>query len=345
MAIDWSRTWTVRWRVFRVDPSTWANAGEVAGVDSVSVKRDSAGASPLVDSGGMVVTGDRPAAGYYRIVADVTQDGTMARESVATLLFEGTGGTADHGRVTHEMDGRSVLWPAAVDLLPFGAYVGAGVDAARYAAGLLSRSVAAPVRVEGDGFRLAVPVTHEPGDSALDAAWQVLRMGGHGIRIEGDGTVVVRPDPTEPALSLDAAGAGLLRTGIQYTADYSDVPTEYVAVDEHEAATATNDDPASPTSSVARGYAVRVVDESPSPLEGETLGAYAARRLREESTVRETRTYKRKWVPGVLPGDLVRGSMPSVLLDGDMRVTSQSLAVGGGIEVTERAQMEVVTWT
>jgi hypothetical protein len=37
--------------------------------------------------------------------------------------------------------------------------------------------------------------------------------------------------------------------------------------------------------------------------------------------------------------------MASVELDGDMRVITQRLKCGAGIEVSERAAQEVATWT
>ena len=79
--------------------------------------------------------------------------------------------------------------------------------------------------------------------------------------------------------------------------------------------------------------------------EGETLDAYALRALHERSVVTQERTYKRKWWPDVYPGDIARGSIASVRLDGDLRITRQALACGAGIEVTERASKEVSTWT
>ena len=62
------------------------------------------------------------------------------------------------------------------------------------------------------------------------------------------------------------------------------------------------------------------------------------------STVRDERTYTREWWPGVHPGDIVRGSLASAGLDGDMRVSAQSFECGAGIVVTENAYGEVRTW-
>ena len=52
----------------------------------------------------------------------------------------------------------------------------------------------------------------------------------------------------------------------------------------------------------------------------------------------------REWYPGVLVGSVVRGSVSSVGLDGDMRVERQSITCGAGITVEERAVKEVKAW-
>ena len=163
--------------------------------------------------------------------------------------------------------------------------------------------------------------------------------------VDGSGMVTIVPVASSPSLTLDAAGAALLRPGIEYTLDYSDVPNRYIAVDDLSSAVAINDSPTSPTSTVTRGCFVDEYDSSPVRVSGETLGAYAQRRLRELSIVQSERTFTRKWVPDVYPGSVVRGSMASVELDGDMRIVTQRLECGAGIEVKERAVQEVSTWT
>lgn len=342
--LDWSRSWTAHWRVHRVDRETWADSDELDGVTALTVQRDATGDAPLIETAAMTVVGVEPDADYYRLVLVAEQDGTWERQDIATLLYERTGGTSDHGVTTTSMEGHSVLWPASMRRILLDAYAPAGANGAEYAARLLRACVHSPVVVEGRGFVLCGNVVHEPDMTYLEAAWDVLRAGGHAIAIEGDGTVRIRPQPTEPSLTLDAASAALLRPGVKHELDLSDVPNRYTAVSELEAATVVNDDPTSPTSTVSRGYVVDEWDGSPVQVDGETLAAYARRRLREASTVGSPRTYTRKWVPGVYPGDVVRGAIGSVGLDGPMRVQTQRLECGAGITVTEKAMTEVATW-
>lgn len=343
--MDWSRTYAARWRVHAVNPATWADGSALAGVDSVSVTRDATGDVPLIDSGEVAVTNATVPRGYYRIVMVAEQDGATERVELATLELVRTGGSVDHGVPTEGLTARSVLYPASTYGLSPGQYAPAGSDGAQYAASLLRLNCVAPVAVDGPGFRLLSNVVPEQGASALDLAWQVARAGGHRITTDGHGTIHVSPRPTAPALELDAAHAALLRPKVDYSEDYGDVPNRFKVWDGTQFAQAVNVSPDSPTSRPSVGYWIDESETNPVRVDGETLDAYAARMLAERSVVRRERTYTRKWWPGVNPGDLVRGSLATVRLQGDLRVERQSLACGAGVIVTERAAMEVSTWT
>ena len=344
--LDWSRSWTAHWRVHRVERSTWADGARLEGVTKLTVQRDATGDAPLLETASMTLVGDEPPVDYYRLVLIAEQGGTWERQDIATMLYERTKGIADHGVRTLTLAGRSVLWPASVRVMPLTAYAPSGADGAQYVARLLRTCVHCPVSVvTGGGFVLASNVVHEPGTTYLQAAWDVLRAGNHTMIVDGSGAVTIVPVASSPSLTLDAAGAALLRPGIEYTLDYSDVPNRYIAVDDLASAVAVNDSPTSPTSTVTRGCYVDEYDSSPVRVDGETLGAYAQRRLRELSVVASERTYTRKWTPDTYPGSVVRGSMSSVELEGDLRIVTQRLECGAGIEVSERAAQEVQTWT
>lgn len=340
--MDWSRGYSSDWRVFRVDPTTWADGEQVGGVDSASVDRVRGG---LLESGSVTLTAAPGAgfeAGYYRIALYVLQDGAAVREDVATLYCSSGEGEVERGRDELDVVGRSVLYPASVRILQPGAYAPKGCDGAQRAAELLRACLAAPVTVEG-GFTLDTHLVFDLGTSHLDAAWELLDAGGYCMQVGGDGTVSIMPMPTEPALGLADAGTRLLMPKVSHALDYSSVPNRYVAREGSTEAVATNDDPSSPTSTAARGYRHDEVDDSPKRVDGETLAEYARRRLAELSVVEDRRTYEREWWPGVRPYSLVRCAIAGTM-EGDLRVVRQSLKLGHGILVTEEAAREVRTW-
>lgn len=346
--IDWGSGYSSEWHVYRVDRTTWADAGEVGAVSSLRVERDGTGDAPSLERGSATVDigiGESLEPGYYRFAMVARQGTASERVDVSTLLCEATSTDVDRGVAAVSVTGRSVLHPASVSHLVAGSYAPAGADGALWAASLLRDAVNAPVAVgEGASFTLDQHVVLDPGSSVLQSAWLVLRAGGRVIQVSGRGEVSIVVPPTEPALTLDRASARLVHPGVTRELDLTEVPNRYVAVSGSEVAEAVNDDPSSPTSTVSRGWTSDMVDRSPVRVGGETLAAYAARRLEEESTVPDERSYEREWWPDVLPFSMVRGTMPSVGIDGDMRVTRQSLACGRGIVVEEQASREVRSW-
>lgn len=346
MSISWDGGGydVVAWRMFRVDPVTWADGEQLPGVSAASVSRSAEG---TLENG--EVTVDRPVAdafeeGYYRIAMTASQGGQTERVDVATLLCVATSDTVNRGVAVASISGRSVLYPASVKRLATGSYAPKGVDGAQWAADALADAINAPVVLRG-GFTLDDHVVFDVGTSVLDAVWLVLDAGNHVLQIAGDGTVTVLPRPAEPSLDLDLAHARLLQPSVVRELDWSDVPNRYFAVDNGSVEVAVNDLPTSVTSTVTRGWLSDVVDESPTRVDGETLHAYAERKLEEASMVRDTRTYTREYWPGVHPFSVIRGSLTSVGIEGDFRVESQQITCGRGVVVEEMAAREVHSWT
>lgn len=332
------------WRVFRVDPATWADGDQLPGVTSASVSRSAEG---TIENGEIAVdrtVSDPFEEGYYRIAMTASQGGATERVDVATLLCVATSDVVNRGVSAASVTGRSVLHPASSKRLPTGSYAPKGVDGAQWAADMLRDAINAPVEVSGS-FTLDDHVVFDAGTSVLDAVWAVLDAGNHVLQIAGDGTVTVLPKPNEPSLDLDLAHARLLQPGVTRELDWSEVPNRYFAVDNGTVEVAVNDLPESATSTVSRGWLSDVVDESPTRVDGETLHAYAERKLEELSTVRDARTYVREWWPGVHPFSVIRGSLTSVGIEGDFRVESQQVTCGRGVTVEEMAAREVRSWT
>lgn len=336
--MNYGQSYSATWRVFRVNRQTWADAERIDNVDSVNITRTADGA--LLESGSLSVTGQFEP-DYYRIVMTAEQGGEVERVDVATLLFDVNGGTFDYGTQTQEADGYSVLYPASTTSVVAGEYAPAGINGARYAADLLASVINAPVEVEGS-FTLNDHIVHEIGKPVLDAVWAVLNAGGFVIQIDGRGIVHIRPKPTEPALVLDTRQMQILSNGIDFATDISEIPNRYIVLDDTNRTFAVNNDPDSSVSTVSRGYFVDYVDESPTPVNGETYSAYAQRRLEEMSVMTDERSYSREYADGVYLYSIIRASIDG--LEGDLRVQSQTIECGNGITVEEKAIREVSLW-
>ena len=338
--MDYSKAYAANWHVYAVNPDTWADGEPLANVDSVSITRTADGS--LLESGSMVISEDFEN-GYYRLVMVAEQDSEVERVEIGTFLFECHSGNYNYGTSSHSAEGHSVLYPASTTRLLAGAYAPAGVDGAEYVKGILTKAISAPVDVQGS-FTLNENVVHELGSTVLDAAWAVLTAGNFVMQIDGHGTVIIRPMPDKATLALSTANAKLMIPGVDFQDDMTDIPNRFTAVNGERTATVTNDLEDSIVSTVNRGYINDVVEEDATPCNGETLEGYARRRLRELSLMSDTRTYTREWADGVLPYSLVEASMPSVGLEGNLRVVSQSLTCNYGITVQEQAIKEVQLW-
>lgn len=336
--MNWGQSYSASWRVFRVNRDTWEDAEVIRNVDSASIARTADG--DLLESGEFTITGEL-GPDYYRLVMTAEQGGDIERVDVATLLFDVNEGEFNYNRTSQTAEGYSVLYPASRTVIIAGEYAPAGVDGAEYAAALLQDAINAPVQVEGS-FTLNDNVVHEIGSSVIEAVWAVLEAGDFVIQIDGRGIVHIRPKPTEPALILDSSNLKLLNPGIRYTTTISEIPNRYIAIDDAVRAVAVNDDPRSTVSTVSRGYIVDYVDESPVPINGETMGAYVQRKLKELSVMKDEREYTREYSPDVLLYAMIRASIDG--LQGDLRVKSQNLTCGAGITVTEKAIREVALW-
>ena len=336
--MEWGQSYSATWKVFRVNRSTWADAEELKSIDEVSVSRTADGS--LLESGSMELSGEFTS-DYYRIVMVAEQGGEVTRVDVATLLFDVTGGTINYGRTVHDVDGFSVLYPASKTTILAGEFAPKGVDGAEYAAELLREAVNAPISVEGS-FTLNDYLVHDIGSSVLEAVWNVLEAGNFVMQIDGRGVIHIRPMPTDPALILDNSSLGIMMSEISFETDISEVPNRYIVIVDNNKTVAVNNDPESVISTSQRGYCVDQVDESPTAINGETLSAYANRRLKELSVEKEEKTYTREYAADVYLYSIVRASIDG--MTGDYRINSQTVECGKGITVQEKAVKEVPLW-
>lgn len=340
--MDWRSGYRASYRLYRVDPSTWADSELVDGLQSANVESDLS--KELVQSGSVQVelpVGESFARGYYRLVIVAEQGGGLERFDVSTLYYTTSTRNVSSGSATFPLVGRSVLYPASRRKMLVGSYAPLGVDGAAYAADLLSTAVAAPIVVEG-GFTLDEHLVFDIGTTVLGAALKVLGAGGFVTSIDGSGTVTIREAPTIARADLGNV-ADLMLPSVSDTFDTSEVPNRYTAIDGGQSVTVTNDDPASESSTVSKGYEDDVVDTSPKRIDGETLTHYASRRLRELSVVRRPYTYQREYDAAISVGDVI-----PVTINGEgvtLRSTRQSLScTSSGIIVSETAEMEVPLW-
>lgn len=348
MAIDWSRGYSCTWRLYEVSPDTWADGSLISGMISASIERsyEKDSSDSLIESGSFTILSSTRTTWkekYLRLVMIAEQDNVRQRVAVGTLLCSSASGKVDRGIDELEITGRSVLYPASVARVKIGSFAPAGSNGVAQAAALLRETISAPVTASGS-FKLSSHIVYDTGQTVLSAVWTLLNAGGFGIRITGSGTVQIAKVSDTPKLELNESNIRLLHPELSHELDWSNVPNRYIAIEGKKTATATNNKQSSPTSTVTRGYRYDIVDSSPVRLSGETLSAYAKRKLEENSIAYDARSWTREWWPDVLPGDIIRVSLYPFGIEGDYRVLRQSLTCERGITIEEEAQKEVYAW-
>lgn len=349
--IDFSRTYTMRWRVVRVDESTWDDGEIVPGVISVSINKDGTDSVPLLETLSMEVSkwGDMAdfEEGWYRVLLLASQGGLVERVPLMTTLLQKADETVGYGSVTSSVSGTSVLKPLE-DRKNIGtdyAYAPKGINGPNWVFDLIASTTPAPVRVVGEGFKLSNNILFSPGVSYLEMIWSVLDAGKWVMMIDGDGAIEILERPKTPSMNLASANARSISSTFTRTLDYSGVCNRYYAIDrDGSMEIAKNEDPNSVLSYARRGRWVDYVDTSPNKINGETLYSYARRRLEEESTLIREYKYDREYWPDIVPFSLISASLPSEGIDGQLRVLSQSITCETGIVVSETAGVEIKEW-
>lgn len=334
--MDFAKVYKATFTLHPVDSSTWASGPALAPIVSASVERDCTDEYPLLEAGSveldMGVWESFPE-GWYRIEMLAEQGGAVERHPIATLLMSSSQSSIDRSLQTAKVEGSSVLKPASDRLMLTGTYAPKGCDGAQYAANILRECTPAPIEVEGS-FTLDEHAVFGAGISYLQAAWIVLQAADWCMRIMGDGTIRISEKPTEASLELDTDGRALILPGAERSADLSEVPNRYYAVNGDDVGEAINDQ-GTETSIQTRGRYVDCIDESPVKVNGETMTSYARRKLQEISTVTTEFSYTREFVPDLTCFDVLAGRVEEFGMDGGFRVLKQSLDCKAGVTVSE----------
>ena len=333
--VDYSKGYSSSYYAERVDPATWRDVGVIR-LTGGTIKRETTGKRQSADLN--CVRYHIPVEQWIRVYMDVKQDGASAH----VPLFTGIAVSPDddiNGRLTlNTLTCFSVLKPAEDVLLARGWYAPAGMSGAELVRRLLSVSPA-PIIAEDNSPALAASIVSEDGETHLSMADRILDAIGWRLRIDGDGTIRIMPAAADPVARLDPISNDLLGPKIKITADWYNCPNVFQAIAGDMTGVARDDDPGSPLSTVSRGREVWK-KESCTLSAGESVAEYARRRLRELQRVRQTVSYTRRYLPDVMPGDIVGLNYPEQQLTGNYGVQSQSITLGYGARTAEQIYKE-----
>ena len=330
----WSRGFSARFTASVVDPVTWRDIKDIR-ITGGSIERNTEKMMESADINMTELIGTGEA--WIRIWLDARQDaGASAHIPLFTGITSVPERSLDGTRESYSAECYSVLKPMADRLLQRGWYAPADADGAALAARLLSTGPA-PVTFDEGSPHLADAIVAEDGESDLTMAEKIITAIGWRIKISGDGRIHICEKASEVTAAFDSLSNDIIEMHVTDTCDWYSCPNVCRAVSGYATAVARDDDPESSLSTIKRGREVWMEETDCSLNLGETLSAYALRRLKEEQSPSRTLHYDRRYQPDVSPGDLIRMRYPGNGLDGTFRIKSQSMELGYGVKTTEEA--------
>lgn len=331
--MNWAKGFGARFYGAVINPKTWADSDrfEITG-GSVQYSTDSLMGSASVDT----IAYPYYSENWVRIWMDVVQEGDSAHVPLFTGLAIKSKSSNHGGLETNSLECFSVLKPAEDVLLPRGWNILEGTNVKEAVIDLLSVTHA-PIIFESDPPNLSDYLVAEEGETNLSMAELIVAVIGWRMYLTGYGEIYISPKPNKPVSTFNGTDNDILEVDYSQDDDWFSVPNVLRVVLDDQTVIQTDDDPDSFYSIQNRGREIWAEESNVTLNTYETLGDYAARRLRELQSSTSTISYTRRYVPTIHVTDLVEINYPRTDLIGVYQVTSQSIELHGGAKTSEDA--------
>lgn len=334
--MDWSTGYTAEYYISTVDPATWRDLNRIE-VVSGSISRNNEG---IRQTASMVVSEySQEVEQWVRVWLNTDQSGSSAHEPLFTGLATTPARQYDGVRNNSTLTCYGVLKPVEDVILLRGWYAAKGKPGAEVVKKLLEPTPA-PVVIDVASPALSEHIIASDGETNLSMVDKVLESMGWRLRLDGDGTIHISPPPTGESVMFDPNGNDVVETQISVTEDLFSAPNIYAAISNDITAIA-KDESTGPLSISGRGREVWQADTGVTLSSNETIEGYALRKLREAQNVQRTAQYTRRYMPEIVPGDVVKLNYPAQELSGLYQVETQNITLGHAA----RTQEGVKLWT
>ena len=332
--MNWNLGFSAAYYATFVDKATWRDLERFEITDgSISYTEDELRCSATVGAVGY----EQGTENIIRVYLDAKQTGSAA----LVPLFTGyaTSPTQDFNGVleTNSLDVYSVLTPVRDVLLPRGWYAAAEIPGGTLIKNLLEPTPA-PVDIVDNSPALQEAIIAEDSETNLSMIEKILSAIDWRMRIGGDGTIHIMPKATEAVVMYDPLDNDAIEPEIEITYDWYQCPNCFRAISGDLTAVAKDESSNSIFSIQNRGREVWMEETDADLNEGETIEAYALRRLREEQSIATQAKYKRRFHPDLSVSDLVQLHYPKQGLEGLYKITSMSMELGYGCSVDEEVE-------
>lgn len=314
----------------RVNPQTWADAGEISIISGSITKK---AGSDLVQSADITVSEDIGTEAWIRVYMIAEQGGAKERVPLFTGIVSSPSRNIKGAKETRKLDCYSVLKVAADILLPIGWFAPARTNGGELIRILLA-DLPCPVEVDEGAPNIISSFVAGNNDSKLSVAQEIAEAINWQIKVRGDGSVRICPKPLTISGTFDNIENDIIETSVTDNRDIFSVPNVLRVTLGGSAATARDDDPDSIYSTVNRGREIWSQEDAKLAA-GESLGEFAVRRLKELQNPSRKLDYTRRFQPDVDVNDLVSIVYPKQNIGDVFRVQSQTITLSHGAKVKE----------
>lgn len=328
--VDFSNGFSATYYAARVNPQTWADAGEINIIaGSIAKNAD----SDLVQSADITIDEEIGTEEWIRVYMIAEQGGALERVPLFTGIVSSPTRNIDGNTEERILDCYSVLKVAADVLLPMGWFAPARTNGGELIRMLLE-DLPGPVELDEGSPVILSSFVAGTKDTKLSIAQEIAKAINWQIKVNGDGSVRICPKPLTISGTFDNIENDIIETSVTDDQDIFSVPNILRVTLNGSAATARDDDPDSIYSTVNRGREIWQQEDAKLAA-GESLGEYAARRLKELQNPSRKLDYTRRFQPDVDVNDLVSIIYPKQAIGDVFRVKSQTITLSYGAKVKE----------
>ena len=332
--MNWNLGFSAAYYATFVDKATWRDLERFEITDgSISYTEDELRCSATVGAVGYEQGTEK----IIRVYLDAKQTGSAALVPLFTGYATSPAQTFNGVLETNSLDVYSVLTPVRDVLLPRGWYAAAEIPGGTLIKNLLAPTPA-PVDIVDNSPALKEAIIAEDSETNLSMIEKILAAMDWRMRVGGDGTIHIMPNATEAVVMYDPLDNDAIEPEIEVTYDWYQCPNCFRAISGDLTAVAKDEASNSIFSIQNRGREVWMEDTDADLNKGETIEAYALRRLREEQSVATQAKYKRRFHPELSVSDLVQLHYPKQGLEGLYKITSMSMELGYGCSVDEEVE-------
>ena len=350
--IDWTASAQRSYEYYIVNPGTWMDEKRIDLVKTSSITRDST--AKTLGSASFTIDGNIGEC-YVRTYMITIQNGVRTREPLGTHLLQ-TFPSKFNGTMREiQVDAYTSLIELEENPPPIGFYIKKGENIMDKAYEIVRENARAPVVKPNCPKTLPYDFAANADDTWLSYLIDLIALAEYEFDLDELGRILFAPfqdvDSIKPIWEYTDDNSSILYPDISISNDMYKIPNVieviYSTDKEMYRATAINDDPNSPVSTVARGRKITYRDTSPSisgTPDQSKIEEYAENLLKSMSTLSHTLSYSHGYCP-VRVRDGVRLNYERSDLDAvNAKVLSQTIDCTPECKVSETATFNSKLW-